>query len=397
MGKTKREPSRQESFHKHYSAIWGEERWQESLFPALLQPTRHSALVNLALPQANFRSVLEDAGISLEDLESVPMPYGSSAYGQEIREACLTKRLDATVGAQPGASMLLPPPQMSKHPDGNFSLMSHWNMDAASILAAKLLHVEPGDAVLDLCASPGGKSIALAQDLFLSADDKSPTDTESTQKSDSSLLWSNEADKARHRRLAENLKAYLPHHLKVKCTNIDATSPNAHRELAIADGWDKILVDAPCSSERHIIHAHAKAEASGRIAPEMANWRPGSTKRLQETQVKLLMTALRLLKPHGKILYATCSIEPGENDGVVEKTLAQVEKERRRGLVRWAVEVDDLSTTPKGGIGGSLRENLERNWAERTQHGWIVLPDHPSGGRWGPLFFALLTKIPAGG
>lgn len=87
-------------------------------------------------------------------------------------------------------------------------------------------------------------------------------------------------------------------------------------------------------------------------------------------------------------MYATCSLETGENDGVVEKALAWAGKEVKKGA-RWTVKVGF-----KAGEGDArLEEELEAKWAERTKYGWIVLPDHPSGGRWGPLFFCLLTKV----
>ncbi|KAI7114418.1 hypothetical protein KC352_g34666 [Hortaea werneckii] len=157
--------------------------------------------------------------------------------------------------------------------------------------------------------------------------------------------------------------------------------------LVVPGGYDKILVDAPCSSERHIIHAHLKAKASGNAAPEMTNWRPGSSKRLAQTQLALLMTALKAVKVGGHVLYATCSLEPTENDGVLEKMLAQVAKDRKKGAVKWDVQLGFADGEKKA----QLEEQLG-SWAERTKHGWIVLPDHPSGGRWGPLFFAFVTK-----
>lgn len=394
MGKTKRESSREESFHKHYAAIWGEQRWHDSVHPGLARPTRHAALVNGALPDGMFPKVLEDNGMSIDDLEPVPLVEGDEAVSENsTRPLVLARRPNKTPGGNVAEFLSFPQPRLAEDPVTKSQLMTHWNMDAASILASKILEVKGGEKVLDLCAAPGGKSIALAQDLFFSGRGSSSADSSQNWIANEALLCSNEADKSRFRRLSENLKSYLPASANIKCTNIDATSNSAHRELATAGGWDKILVDAPCSSERHIIHAHVKANGSGRVAPEMANWRPGSTKRLQETQVKLLMTALRLARDGGQILYATCSIEPGENDGVIEKVRVQVEKQRKKGLVRWGMVIDILPSTYSRSEIGSGQHFLERSWAEKTEYGWIVLPDHTSGGRWGPLFFTRLTKL----
>ena len=391
MGKTKRESSVDEWFHRHYASIWGEERWRNSLYPALARPTRHSALLNHALPGDVFEEIVKKSNIASESLEPV---WPSQDLGRMKHSLCMARRLHTSSTEDNHEHLSFPQPQMVERPEGR--LMSHWNMDAASVLAARLLNVRSGDAVLDLCAAPGGKSIALAQDLFFRGEDASLANT-TTGSERSTMLCSNEADRTRFRRLSENLRAYLPESISVKCTNVDATSQHAHRELAHTGGWDKILVDAPCSSERHIIHAHVKAQASSRIAPEMVNWRPGSTKRLQEAQLKLLMTALRLVKIHGQVLYATCSIEPGENDGVIDRVRAHVEKEKKKKLISWDFKPSGVQSPESDNVGLASSLALERDWAESTEHGWIVLPDHPSGGRWGPLFFTMLTKVPAGG
>ena len=87
------------------------------------------------------------------------------------------------------------------------------------------------------------------------------------------------------------------------------------------------------------------------------------------------------------MLYATCSISREENDGVVEKAILQAEKERKKGGIAWAVEVE--------GLGEEIERALEDGWAERTGKGWIALPDHKGNGKWGPLYFCILTKTRA--
>ena len=100
------------------------------------------------------------------------------------------------------------------------------------------------------------------------------------------------------------------------------------------------------------------------------------------------MTGLRAAKIGGSVLYATCSIEPMENDGVIEKVLATVDKDMKKGA-KWSTQI-----VFNGGAGDlQLEQILEQDWAERTKHGWITLPDHRNGGKWGPLFFTMLTKV----
>lgn len=426
MGKTKRDTgsATEASFHKHYAAIWGEERWQKTLYPALAQPTRYAALVNRYAPLSEFEASIEAAGIRPDGLKALQLPpSGPEPSGATVVGHCIAKVFQPRDEVDNSISTFPTPRRADAHGPGR-QLLTHWNLDAASVLVASLMDCRQGDNVLDLCAAPGGKSICLAQGLFhdhfVSHRPAGPRRTSDClhsafipeisagmhayAKNDSNVekarlgeqagcLHANESDSNRSHRLKENLQAYLPASLVsegyVRCLNFDGTHVSAHQQLPLHSRYDKVLVDAPCSSERHIIHAHSKAKESGHVAPEMANWRPGSSKRLQETQVKLLMTALKAVRLGGTVVYATCSLEPGENDGVIEKVLALNEKERTKGLTMWALKIGFNS----GDGDKRLEKHLEMNWAERTKHGWIVLPDHPSRGRWGPLFFVVLTKV----
>ncbi|KAK5734593.1 hypothetical protein LTR17_008814 [Elasticomyces elasticus] len=387
----------EESFNKHYAAIWGEERWA-SLYRALAYPTRYAALVNRYTQHIYFHQALaRDGGPKtqlgvdgaeptngLNQLEFPTVQGGDEKSGV----VCFARSNPAASDDAPTTSERSTKPDFPQPRPATARCsqpLSHWNLDAASVLVARLPDVRPGDSVLDLCAAPGGKSIALAQTLWPELHANRP----SAPRSESSRLVCNEADGQRQKRLAENLKAYLPSELftrgSVVATKVDATQSGSALNALLAGGaYDKVLVDAPCSSERHIIHASLQAKQSGKTAPEMANWRAGSSKRLAATQVGLLMTALKAVKVGGQVMYATCSIEPTENDGVIEKMLALVEKGRKKGAT-WTVEL---------GLGGddTLTSQLEQ-WAERTKHGWIVLPNHSSGGRWGPLFLAKMKKV----
>ncbi|KAK4542419.1 hypothetical protein LTR36_006876 [Oleoguttula mirabilis] len=378
----------EESFHKHYSAIWGAERWQDSLYPALAKPTRHAALINRYASPSDFWQAIAEANLDRDDLEQVHLPSltppSSGSLNGIICYARKTSPSELSVST-------FPPPK----PAAFSQLLTHWNLDAASALVAQLLDVRLGESVLDLCAAPGGKSIALAQSMFPAWHAEASSlgidgDATGTRPQDrsvtSAVLRSNEADARRQKRLVENLQAYLPAQLikqgSVQCLRVDGTSTIVNALLA-PGGYDKVLVDAPCSSERHIIHAHLKASASGNTAPEMANWRTGSSKRLAQTQLSLMMTALKVVRVGGRVVYATCSIDMMENDGVIEKMVAQVEKERKKGA-KWSVKL---------GFGeGTNADGLLEQWAEKTKHGWIVLPDHPGDGKWGPLYFAVVTK-----
>ncbi|KAI1748563.1 S-adenosyl-L-methionine-dependent methyltransferase [Xylaria castorea] len=360
----------EDSFNHTYAVHFGAERWQQSLYPALTAPTRYAALVNRFAVADLARVFSQEQAAKLQAIvfpgteeshDSIPL----KSYQWDVSEAEVT----------------FPPPQS----DSSSGLMTHWNLDAASLLAVHILDPKPGDKIFDLCAAPGGKSVALSQCLR-----PENYDGTSSPALGGGCLHSNEVNAGRNKRLASNLRSYLPDALfqsgEVKVVKLDGTEPFSVQTLPLGPGgYDKVLLDAPCSSERHVVHAHARARQGGRVADEMASWRSGQSKKMAKTQVALLMTALRAVRVGGRVLYATCSLSDDENDGVLEKGMELVQKERKKSGVRWdfVVRSGDLATR---GLG---------DWAEPTKYGWLVLPDHPDGKKWGPLFFALLEKVEA--
>ncbi|KAI0969569.1 S-adenosyl-L-methionine-dependent methyltransferase [Xylaria arbuscula] len=344
----------EDSFNRTYAAQYGEGRWQQLVYPALAAPTRYAALAN-CFAVADLDTIFpRDQTTNLQVLE-FPGHSDSSDPKPLVSFQC--------------DEAAFPPPES----DPRSGLMTHWNLDAASLLAVHTLDPKPGDKILDLCAAPGGKSVALSQFLR-------PGNYDSASPSlGGGCLHSNEVNTGRNKRLTSNLQSYLPGSLfktgEVKVLKLDGTEPFSVQTLPLGPaGYDKVLLDAPCSSERHVIHAHLKARQGGRAANEMTSWRSGQSKKMAKTQVALLMTALKAVRVGGRVLYATCSLSNDENDSVIEKNMELVQKERKNG---------DLAG-----------KGLE-GWAEPTKHGWLVLPDHPSGRQWGPLFFALLEKVEA--
>lgn len=173
--------------------------------------------------------------------------------------------------------------------------------DEASQMVAHLVGVHPGQRVLDLCAAPGGKTLALAcragaQGRVFAAD---------------LHLHRLRAMRARFGDDKENHsgEAHLNlHRASIHLVAVDATQP-----LPFAENFDRILVDAPCSG-------------TGTLArnPEI-RWRitPQDLTDLAERQGKILAHALDALAPGGRLVYSTCSLEKEENDDVVERMLAE--------------------------------------------------------------------------
>ncbi|KAI1333875.1 S-adenosyl-L-methionine-dependent methyltransferase [Xylariaceae sp. FL0016] len=359
----------EDAFHRTYAAQYGHERWQELLYPALSAPTRYAALVNRYVGSALPKSFTEEDARRME-------PITFPDQGEATREQSLVSYQWSATQAE--ATTPFPAPQL----DPSKKLMTHWNLDAASLLGVAILDPRPGDKVLDICAAPGGKSVAIAQLLCPEGFDAAAPSLAG------GCLHSNELNHARNKRLSSNLQSYLPETFfksgEVKVLKLDGVETNAAQTLPLgAGGYDKVLLDAPCSSERHIIHAQVKAKQGGRVADEMTSWKSAHSKKMAKTQAALLLTALKAVRVGGTVLYATCSLSSDENDGVVEKGMELVQKERKKFGIRW-----DLAVRSSGPSGKVLKE-----WAEPTKHGWLVLPDHGAGSKWGPLFFALLEKV----
>lgn len=405
------------AFHSQYASVWGQERWHNSLYPALAKPTRYAAMLNQYVPSSEVDKILSAASqgelhpirfpnlpsharvdatttpsiVALEHISpDTPEPTGEPRASEVDASGEPSKEHD---------DLLFPPPKAVPTPSNSGKeLQSHWNLDAASALCAHMLDVQPNDRILDLCAAPGGKSVALAQLIFphLHADSPAPAPAAATKPG---CLHSNEVDHARNKRLAANLRAYLPGPLfggdgaagLVRVLRLDGSDPRAVTQLPCGPGgYDRVLLDAPCSSERHIIHAHVKASAGGRVADEMARWRRGGSKTLAKLQTGLLMTALKAVRLGGRVVYSTCSIEAGENDGVIEKMLAAVEKDRKKFGISWGVTFELGSKLKKKA--DTVDEALE-SFTEETKYGRIAVPDHKCGKQWGPLFFCVITKV----
>jgi 16S rRNA (cytosine967-C5)-methyltransferase len=189
-----------------------------------------------------------------------------------------------------------------------------WVQDAAAALPARLLRAEPDERILDMCAAPGGKTAQLAQARALvTALDRS----------------------------AERLKLLA----------VNLQRARLHADIAVGDAtnfqarpFDAILVDAPCSATGTI-----------RRHPDVA-WikKPGDLDALASLQSKMLDRAAALLRPGGRMVYCTCSLEPEEGEAQVAAFLRRQPDMRRipidaegEGIPREFVTAEgDLRTLP---------------------------------------------------
>lgn len=145
-------------FNNHHAALWGTERWYGCLRPALEGPQRYVALVNDYVSLSASEKSSSGLVSSLDIAESFKLP-DLEPQGDEVAPSlrCMVRKDD---------SLFFPPPAYAKTAAGSDNLLSRWNMDAASTLAIHILSVQPSNRAADMYASPGGKSIALAQCIW---------------------------------------------------------------------------------------------------------------------------------------------------------------------------------------------------------------------------------------
>ena len=204
--------------------------------------------------------------------------------------AVYLKRLDEhNIGAKPAAlspeALLLDRPRaVDQLPGFGAGLVSV--QDLAAQLAAGLLDIRPGHKVLDCCAAPGGKSahiLELQPDL------------------DSLLLIEKEA--ARAQRLQATLQRL---NLKAEVKICDALATEQWRDKS---GYDRILLDAPCSGTGVI-----------RRNPDIKLLRTAAEiDQLNRLQFELLCALWPALKKNGRLLYATCSVLRQENSALIQR------------------------------------------------------------------------------
>lgn len=162
--------------------------------------------------------------------------------------------------------------------------------DPATNLSCRLVDPQPGETILDACAAPGGKSTLMA----------------AMMKNEGALHVADSVP-SRIERLRDNLN-------RLRVTNATIHQLDWAKPLEEELGqFDAILLDVPCSN-------------SGVMQRRVdVRWRldPGEFDRMPKTQLEIVEAVLPLLKPGGRLIYSTCSIERVENEDVVKTILEQ--------------------------------------------------------------------------
>lgn len=161
-------------------------------------------------------------------------------------------------------------------------------VNISSLFPVIALDPKPKENILDACAAPGGKTLAMS---YCGAD----------------MVVANDISANRRRRMRQTFDDY---HI----TNTDVwgrSSETIYQQYP--DHFDKILLDAPCSSEKHVFND----------MKYLKEWNPNRIKALHRRQLALLGGLILSLKSGGILVYSTCAVNSLENEGTVGEFLTR--------------------------------------------------------------------------
>lgn len=161
--------------------------------------------------------------------------------------------------------------------------------DPGTRLAVGLLAPQPGEAVLDICAAPGGKSLFMA-DLMKRG-----------------KVVAMDLPGIRIDRLKENLSRANEVEVALVQADVLEAPLMSLREHKLPESYAAVLIDVPCSNTGVMRH---RADVKWRL-------QEGDFKKHPRQQLALLHAAARLVAPGGRLVYSTCSIDPEENERVI--------------------------------------------------------------------------------
>jgi len=165
--------------------------------------------------------------------------------------------------------------------------------DASSQLVAAYLDVKPGMKVIDTCAGAGGKTLHLAALM-----------------ENKGQLFAMDIYESKLRKLKVRAKRGGIHNVTLK--TIDSTKPIKK----LHDKADRVLIDAPCSGLGVL---RRNPDSKWKLQPEFLD-------NIRKTQQEILCSYSKMVKPGGKLVYATCSVLPSENQEQVKQFLATNEE-----------------------------------------------------------------------
>ena len=174
--------------------------------------------------------------------------------------------------------------------------------EAASMIPPLLLNPEKNEIIIDLCAAPGSKTTQMAMMM-----------------ENYGIIIANDSNPIRLKALTHNIQ-------RAMATNCIVTNYDGRYMDKTGIKADKILLDAPCT-------------ASGKIIKDkklLERWNYGRIRKMSALQKSLIRAACNLLEEDGILVYSTCSIEPEENEDVIDYAIKkfdmEVEKASLKGI-----------------------------------------------------------------
>jgi 16S rRNA (cytosine967-C5)-methyltransferase len=271
-------------------------------------------------------------------LESLALEEELAATGVRLEPGEMLSAARTVVSGDPGATVAFREGRVRLQDEG-----SQLVAEIASLSEGKLN--QKGASVLDACAAPGGKTLILAERMpqaRIVASELSP------------------------QRLAQLRKRLASLGDRVECRLADATS------LAGDSIYDVVLADVPCSGTGTLSR---NPEIRHRLRLEDLPRQAGR-------QRAILSSALRAVRPGGRVVYSTCSLEPEENDEVVAAVLAQFPHARTVSL---KARIDEMLSD--GVLAASGAERLRNSL---TVEGFLRLL--PGVFRTDGFFIAMMEK-----
>ncbi len=209
-----------------------------------------------------------------------------------------------------GFRVISGPAKLGNTPEHQLGL--YYVQEAASMAPPVALDPRPGERVLDLAAAPGSKTTQMAEMMGWRG-----------------VVVANDPSPSRANSLAANVQRMGS--INVVVTSYDGRTITRHLGEGV---FDAVLLDAPCSA----------VGAARRDWTPLRRWSLRSVRRISRLQVSLALEALRSLRPGGRMVYSTCTLDPEENEFVIHRLLsegAEVEEVSlpgmvtRPGLTRW--------------------------------------------------------------
>ncbi|RVE61442.1 hypothetical protein OJAV_G00170620 [Oryzias javanicus] len=286
---------------QHFDATYGAqlgELWP-SVRVALLTEKKYGALVNnfsfesgtTDLQAQRCRDFISDSYGRAEPSEvgAQEQTREADSNDQQVSPPPLSPNIKCFVFPRGDVTRFKP-----ARPD-KYGLLGYYLMDAASVLPCLALDIQQGHTVLDLCAAPGGKSLALLQTQLIR------------------VLCVNDTSVSRTSRLKKVLHSYVPKEFltdeQLRVTSCDGTKWGEIER----NTFDRVLVDVPCTTDRLSL-----MEDDNNI---FSRSRIGERRRLPQLQVELLLAGIQAACPGGEIVYSTCSLSLNQNLSVVEQAV----------------------------------------------------------------------------